>query len=50
VCGLTSVYEVVAQLTGIAGARQHAGAGVALIQSAGGVAPDCYVFILEAAA
>jgi acetyl-CoA C-acetyltransferase len=48
VCGLTSAYEVLAQLTGRAGARQQPDAGVAVIQSAGGVAPDCYVFVLEA--
>ncbi len=50
VCGLTSIFETVAQLTGNAGARQHAGASVALIQSAGGVAPDCYAFVAEAVA
>jgi acetyl-CoA acetyltransferase len=50
VCGLTSTYEVVAQLTGAAGARQQPGARVALIQSAGGVAPDCYAFVMEAVA
>ena len=49
VCGLTSIYEVVAQLTGAAGSRQHPNARVAMIQSAGGVAPDCYAFVLEAA-
>ncbi|HXV12800.1 MAG TPA: thiolase family protein [Candidatus Krumholzibacteria bacterium] len=48
VCGLTSMHEVVAQLTGAADARQHPGARVALIQSAGGVAPDCYAFVVEA--
>jgi len=50
VCGLTSTAEVVAQLTGAAGGRQHPGAGVAVIQSAGGVAPDAYVFVMEACA
>ena len=49
VCGLTSIFEVVAQLTGQAGERQHPRARRALIQSAGGVAPDCYAFVLEAA-
>ncbi len=49
VCGLTSIFEVVTQLTGSAGARQHRGASVAMIQSAGGVAPDCYAFVVEAA-
>jgi len=48
VCGLTSTYEVIAQLTGAAGARQQLGARVALVQSAGGVAPDCYAFVMEA--
>jgi acetyl-CoA acetyltransferase len=50
VCGLTSIFEVVTQLTGAAGARQHPGASVAMIQSAGGVAPDCYAFVAEAVA
>jgi acetyl-CoA acetyltransferase len=49
VCGLTSAYEVAAQLSGRAGERQQPDASVAVIQSAGGVAPDCYVFVLEAA-
>jgi len=49
VCGLTSIFEVVAQLTGQAGERQHPRARTAMIQSAGGVAPDCYAFVLEAA-
>ena len=49
VCGLTSIFEVVAQLTGRAGERQHPRARKALIQSAGGVAPDCYAFVMEAA-
>ena len=47
VCGLTSMAEIHAQLGGNAGARQHPGARVALVQSAGGVAPDTYVFIVE---
>jgi len=49
VCGLTSMAEVHAQLTGAAADRQHPHAGVALIQSAGGVAPDAYVFVVESA-
>ncbi len=49
VCGLTSMYEVVAQLTGAAAARQHPNARAAGFQSAGGVAPDCYAFVVEAA-
>ena len=48
VCGLTSLYEINAQLRGQAAARQHPNARVAMIQSAGGVAPDSYVFALEA--
>jgi len=50
VCGLTSLAEVYLQLTGAAGARQQPNARTALIQSAGGVSRDTYVFILEAAA
>lgn len=50
VCGLTSMAEIRAQLRGEAGARQQPGAGVALVQSAGGVSPDAYVFIVEACA
>lgn len=48
VCGLTSMAEIQAQITGQAGARQHSDTRVALVQSAGGVAPDTYVFIVEA--
>lgn len=48
VCGLTSMCEIHAQLRGAAGERQRPGARVALLQSAGGVAPDTYVFIVEA--
>lgn len=47
VCGLTSMFEVHSQLTGTAGERQQPNARVALIQSAGGVAPDSYAFVLE---
>jgi acetyl-CoA C-acetyltransferase len=47
VCGLTSTVEVYTQLTGAAGARQHPGAGVAVVQSAGGVSSDCYAFVME---
>jgi len=47
VCGLTSMAEICVQLRGAAGERQHAGARMALIQSAGGVSPDTYVFIVE---
>ena len=48
VCGLSSLVEVHAQLTGVAGERQHRNARVALVQSAGGVARDNYAFLLEA--
>jgi acetyl-CoA C-acetyltransferase len=48
VCGLTSLAEVALQLAGEAGDRQHPDAQIALVQSAGGVAPDTYVFIVEA--
>jgi acetyl-CoA acetyltransferase len=49
VCGLTSMAEIHAQLRGGAGGRQHPNARVAVVQSAGGVAPDTYVFVVEAA-
>jgi len=49
VCGLSSLVEMTAQLSGRAGARQHRGARVGVIQSAGGVARDTYAFVLEAA-
>jgi acetyl-CoA C-acetyltransferase len=49
VCGLTSMAEACLQLTGRAADRQQPNARAALIQSAGGVARDAYVFILEAA-
>jgi acetyl-CoA C-acetyltransferase len=49
VCGLTSLSEIHAQMRGAAGGRQHHRTRVALLQSAGGVAPDTYVFIVEAA-
>ena len=48
VCGLSSMVEMYEQLTGAAGPRQHKRAQVGLVQSAGGVARDCYVFILGA--
>jgi acetyl-CoA acetyltransferase len=48
VCGLTSMAEVHAQLRGAAGKRQQPGARLALVQSAGGVSPETYVFIVEA--
>jgi acetyl-CoA C-acetyltransferase len=48
VCGLSSVVEMFEQLTGGAGERQHPGARLGAIQSAGGVSRHCYVFVLEA--
>jgi acetyl-CoA acetyltransferase len=48
VCGLTSLAEIHAQLRDAAGERQQPDARVALLQSAGGVAPDTYAFIVEA--
>lgn len=49
VCGLSSVAEMTAQLTGTAGERQQRGVRLGVVQSAGGVARDSYVFVLEAA-
>ncbi len=49
VCGLTSVAELVEQLTGRSGDRQQPGARTGLVQSAGGVSRDTFVFVLEAA-
>lgn len=46
VCGLTSAVELYEQLTATAGARQHRGARLGVIQSAGGVSRDSYVFVL----
>lgn len=46
VCGLSSVVEMHTQLTCAAGDRQHKSARLGLIQSAGGVARDSYVFLL----
>lgn len=48
VCGLSSVVEMYSQLAGTAGTRQHRGARVGVIQSAGGVSRHCYVFVLGA--
>lgn len=47
-CGLSSVVELHDQLTGSAGERQHSPARLGLIQSAGGVARNSYVFVLGA--
>ncbi len=46
-CGLTSLAEIHRQLTGTAGERQQPNANVAVIQSAGGVSPETFVFVLE---
>lgn len=47
VCGLSSLVETFEQLTGAAGTRQQPGARLAVVQSAGGVARDSYVFVAE---
>jgi acetyl-CoA C-acetyltransferase len=39
--------EVCEQLTGSAGARQHRGARLGMIQSAGGVSNESYVFVVD---
>jgi len=48
VCGLSSVFEMLEQLTGRAGGRQHPGARRGIVQSAGGVSRDAYAFVMEA--
>ena len=48
-CGLSSVVEVHEQLTHTAGSRQHDPARLAMIQSAGGVSNESYVFIIDTA-
>ncbi|MDH3217372.1 MAG: thiolase family protein, partial [Candidatus Krumholzibacteria bacterium] len=45
--GLSSCVELHEQLTGAAGARQHRGARLGMIQSAGGVSNESYIFILD---
>jgi len=49
VCGLSSVFEMLEQLTSCAGERQHQGARRGIVQSAGGVSRDTYAFVMEAA-
>jgi acetyl-CoA acetyltransferase len=49
VCGISSVFEMLEQLTGRAGDRQHPGAHRGLVQSAGGVSRDTYAFVMETA-
>jgi acetyl-CoA acetyltransferase len=44
--GVSATVEVYEQLLGRAGARQHPGAALAMIQSAGGVSAESYVFVL----
>jgi acetyl-CoA C-acetyltransferase len=46
-CGLSSLAEVFEQLTRSAGKRQHQPARLAMIQSAGGVSRESYVFIMD---
>jgi acetyl-CoA acetyltransferase len=46
-CGLSSVWECDRQLRGRAGRRQHPGARIALIQSAGGVSQETELLLLE---
>jgi acetyl-CoA acetyltransferase len=47
ICGLSSVAEIYDQVTHAAGKRQHKGAGLGMIQSAGGVSRTSYIFILD---
>jgi acetyl-CoA C-acetyltransferase len=47
VCGLSSVVELFEQFSETAGARQHPGARLGVIQSAGGVSRHGYVFVLS---
>lgn len=49
VCGLTSLVEIHEQLSDRAGGRQQQDARLAVVQSAGGVARDSYVFVAERA-
>ncbi len=46
-CGLSSVAEIYEQLTQRAGKRQHRPARLAMIQSAGGVSKESFVFIVD---
>lgn len=48
--GLSASVELHEQLTGAAGARQHPGAKLGMIQSAGGVSNESYVFIIDVVA
>ena len=44
---LSGAYEVFAQLTGAAGARQHPDARIGAVHSVGGVSRESYVFLYE---
>jgi acetyl-CoA C-acetyltransferase len=46
--GLSASVEIHEQLTGRAGQRQHRGAKLGMIQSAGGVSNESFVFVLSA--
>jgi acetyl-CoA acetyltransferase len=46
--GVSGCAEIVEQLEGRAGARQHPRARVGMIQSAGGVSSESYAFVLDA--
>jgi acetyl-CoA acetyltransferase len=45
--GVSASVELHEQLTGRAGLRQHRGAKLGMIQSAGGVSNESYAFILD---
>ena len=45
--GISQSVEVCEQLTGRAGARQHKGARLGMIQSAGGVSNESFVFVVD---
>jgi acetyl-CoA acetyltransferase len=45
--GLSQTAEVCAQLARTAGSRQHDGARLGMVQSAGGVSKESYVFVIE---
>jgi len=45
--GITASVELWEQLTGRAGVRQHRGARLGMIQSAGGVSNESYVFVVD---
>jgi acetyl-CoA C-acetyltransferase len=45
--GVSASVEIHEQLTGVAGERQHRGARLGMIQSAGGVSNESYVFVID---